>query len=197
MKSLMIKDLLNLKRQNKIFLAIFIYAFIFSTNDSPFLEFILVIFSIILIVNNISYDEKANWNTYILCMPVSRKDIIIQKYILGLIFLSLSFFVAIIFGIILSILNIEDIKELLFFYLGILSGGILYLIFLLPFIFKFGTEKGRILIGFSIVIFFWATHGISLETINEKTLTKILPISPILIYISMIISLKIFNKKEF
>ena len=42
-------------------------------------------------VNTIGYDERSGWNRYVLSFPVSRKEIVVSKYILGYLLLAAAF----------------------------------------------------------------------------------------------------------
>ena len=92
MKGLIIKDFLNLKKHSKYYIILMIFYFILGIANEDFIMFgsMIIVFSAILPITAISYDEKNNWDSYALTMPISRKDLIVSRYILGIILLILN-----------------------------------------------------------------------------------------------------------
>ncbi len=203
MKGLLLKDFINLKRQSKIMFLLIMFYFVLaitSKNNSVFSGVILVIFAM-LPITAISYDEKANWDKYGLTMPVSRVDMVLSKYILGLILscfaLIINFAAQIFLG---TKLDTEHIVEILAMF-GI---SLLFISFLLPIMFKYGVEKGRMMM---FIVLFIPTFVVMLlpklvETppSEEMILNALyaLPVVVIVIYIlSILLSISIYKKKEF
>ena len=203
MKGLIIKDFINLKKQSKVIGALVIFYLLISItskNNSMFGAMMLILFAM-MPITAISYDEKANWDKYGLTMPVSRTDMVLSKYILGLILSSfalvLNFIAQIFMG---TEMNTENIT-VIFVIFGI---SILFISLLLPIIFKFGVEKGRMLM---IVVLMLPTLIIMLlpEIVktppSEEMIVKALYALPFIIVIfyllSIFISVNIYKKKEF
>ena len=203
MKGLIIKDFINLKKQSKVIGALVIFYLLISItskNNSMFGAMMLILFAM-MPITAISYDEKANWDKYGLTMPVSRTDMVLSKYILGLILSSfalvLNFIAQIFMG---TEMNTENIT-VIFVIFGI---SILFISLLLPIIFKFGVEKGRMLM---IVVLMLPTLIIILlpEIVktppSEEMIVKALYALPFIIVIfyllSIFISVNIYKKKEF
>ncbi len=143
MKGLIIKDLYNLRKQLVLYIIIgVIYSVIgVVAKDSGGSSFtgLILIFSAMLPITAVSYDERAKWDKYGLTMPVSRRETVAAKYLLGVILTAagalLSFAVGLLFG--------ADMTE----YAAVVTmlAGIcfLYLSVLLPIVYKMGTEKAR------------------------------------------------------
>ncbi len=203
MKGLILKDFINLKKQSKVIgvLVVFYLLLAITTkNNSMFGAMMLILFAM-MPITAISYDERANWDKYGLTMPVSRTEMVLSKYILGLILSSfalvLNFIVQILMG---TEMNTENIT-IVFVIFGV---SIIFFSLLLPIMFKFGVEKGRMLM---ILVLMLPTIIIMLlpEIVktppSEEMITKALyalPFIIVIIYVlSIFISINIYNKKEF
>jgi ABC-type transport system involved in multi-copper enzyme maturation permease subunit len=86
MKGLLLKDLVNLKQQTKIYFIIIAVwlAIALTSKDGSFLGGMICVLSVMLPITTLSYDEKAKWDKYVLSMPIMRKQVVISKYILAL-----------------------------------------------------------------------------------------------------------------
>ncbi|AGC67807.1 hypothetical protein Cst_c08050 [Thermoclostridium stercorarium subsp. stercorarium DSM 8532] len=200
MKGLILKDLYNLKKQNKIILILVIFYLIISltSNDPSFFGGILTFLMVMLVINSIAYDEKSKWESYALTMPVSRSDLVLSKYILGVLLLLVAFAANFVFRLATG----ANLAETLAVCVVTLLAGLFAVLLILPFLFKFGVEKGRYII---ILIFFILTM---LVTALGKTGFKLsdeflslLPVLSILVIIlagviSVAASLAIYKNKE-
>ena len=81
MSGLLLKDLLNLKHQGRIYLLIIaVYAVLaFFQQDASFLVWITVFLSMMSVVNAMAYDENARWDRYALTMPSKVDDDFLEK----------------------------------------------------------------------------------------------------------------------
>ena len=86
-----------------------------------------------------AYDERAKWDRYALSMPVSVKDLVVSKYLLG--------YLALLVGAALKLLVMllpfgkgGDFASLAL----LLAATLLYIAVQFPILFKFGIESGRI-----------------------------------------------------
>ncbi len=203
MKGLIIKDILNLKKQAKLVAMVTVFYLFFSVvteNNSMFGAMVLVLFAM-MPITAISYDERANWDKYALTMPVSRTHMVLSKYVLGLI---LSVF-ALILNLIAQIalgteMNMENITTVSV----IFAISIIFISLLLPIMFKLGVEKGRMMMfmvlmlpTLIIIMFSKLVDSPPTEEMMMKAL-YLLPFITVIFYISSIfISINIYNKKEF
>lgn len=147
MKGLLLKDLYQLIKYCKMFFLIdvvFLASSFFLEESAMFVNF-PVIFSGILPLTLLSYDERTGWSNYCGTLPYSEKQIVSAKYLFGLIIQLLTVIVVIgavyVRGFVFDGYDfIENLSVI----------GIIFMISLLcpalclPFCFKFGTEKGRI-----------------------------------------------------
>lgn len=203
MKGLVLKDLINLKKQLKVIGLIILFYFIFSkttNNNSMFGTMVTLVFAM-LPITALAFDEKANWDKYGLTMPVSRPEVVMSKYILGII----ASIVAIILNFIAQILlgtkiNSESIKMISI----IFSVSLLFFSLILPIIFKFGVEKGRLLMFIvlalpsMIILLFKDRLDISstLDLLN-KTIYALPLLAIAILILSMLLSIIIYKNKEF
>ncbi len=214
MKGLVVKDLLVLKQQGKvigILLGFYIILAIVTENPSMFGS-ILGVICIIFPVTALSYDESAKWDKYALTMPISRTDMVVSKYILGLLFSVGAFIANFVFFIVMTLVTTVGpemtiagaASQGIMSSLAIFSFSLVFMSLVLPVLFKYGVEKGRIMM---ILIMFIPTALILLLgkyviDISESLLEGILFPSSALIGILMFIasiwvSIKIYRKKEF
>ena len=210
MKGLLIKDFKLLKGQKNFFMAITaisIIMIIVSPGTSfpiGLLGFVGALFSL----SSISYDEFDNGNAFLFSLPITRKDYVLEKYIMFLLL-----------GTVISLVAIGITKTGSFNEIFLTAGSLfptilLILSIMLPLILKFGGEKGRIaIIGVMGLIFVIGLLliktteylGIDLYDLINK-LPKFEPLVYIILFllfsvvilgISYLISLTILKKKEF
>lgn len=217
-KGLLQKDYLLLKSYSKnlvVCLAIFVALIVSQSYDDGMSSIgavmIMLVFSM-LVLSTFSYDEKSKADRYLLTLPISRKEIVIEKYILSLLSLIVGTLVGsmISLGLIYFLLGeIPDIEENLSMILGGMVGVALIQGIQLPCIYKWGAEKGRIQIYIIGMVIF--VIGILLSTFAPElklshsfllTLSKFIPVIcigliAIIYYISYKISYKIYKKKEY
>ena len=87
MKGLIIKDFLNLRNNIKTMLiTILIYLLFFISYDPSFLSGLLIMIFCLQSLSTFSYDEYANWDVFALSLPISRKELVLSKYIVFAIF---------------------------------------------------------------------------------------------------------------
>jgi len=92
----------------------------------------------------LSYDEREKWDVYAQTLPVSRAQFVGEKYLMGALclagFLVLQLLVSFLSG---AVRSGADLAALLLVDLAL---GLLAPAVMLPFFFRFGVEKGRILL---------------------------------------------------
>lgn len=217
MKGLLLKDFALMKMQKNFFIIILgIAAFItiLEKNISFPMGFLPIVISLFTL-STISYDEFDNGNAFLFSLPITRKDYVLEKYIFGLI----SGIMSLLLGTVISLVAIGITKTGSFNEIFLTAGSLfptilLILSIMLPFILKFGGEKGRIaIIGVMGLIFVIGLLliktteylGIDLYVLINK-LPKFEPLVYIILFllfsvvilgISYLISLTILKKKEF
>jgi len=145
MKGLILKDFMNLKRQYKVMLVLLVFYIVLSlsNNDSAMFGGVISVLIVMLTVTTAAYDEHSKWDRYALTMPLSRTDLVIGKYVLGLILAAAAFVVNVLFQI---VTGSGTIQYILTVSAALFGAGIFLLCIILPLIFRFGSEKGRYLV---------------------------------------------------
>lgn len=147
MKGLLIKDFLLLKKTGRIFamlLGLYLIMTIFMNTDmGPLMVFLCGMLSI----STFAYDEQAKWDSYALTMPVSKRDLVLSKYVIAIILC----FIGAVAGAILSVASSLDAPFINWTGILMTSGIALCASYLfnslaLPLLYKFGAEKTRVVL---------------------------------------------------
>ena len=165
MMGLLLKDLYELRsyKKNLLFLVILFAVLVFSQSgeedsSSVAVLMIMIIFSMIGL-STFSYDEKTNTNRYLMTLPLTKKDLIKEKYLLSILFIIMGSIIGILFnfGIFAMINNkFPDVEETFSFAFGGIVGLSLVHGIQIPLMYQFGAEKARI----QIYIIFMVIGGI-------------------------------------
>ncbi|HEY5563223.1 MAG TPA: ABC-2 transporter permease [Clostridiaceae bacterium] len=213
MLNLIIKDIII---QKKTFLYAFILAVVASTN---FMNpgpngFILYVFSPIFInymfINlALSYDDKNKSEIALNSLPIKRNDLVIAKYISIFVFAAIGIIYSIVIGFIGKIVGLSMFTTTITLnnVVTILTCACIYNSILFPIYFKLGIMKTQII---TVVLFFLIMIAFSnqnkivdqkfIQFVNSSTLTLnslALIASLIFFVISLIISVYIYNNKQF
>ena len=203
MMSLLYKDLMNLKQQARIYLLIIgIWIVVAGMENNPsFLGGVLAVFSILIAITAYAYDEKNGWDKYALTMPLGRRELVLSKYALALLTLvcSMVLFVG------LNVALRSPGKEFLDLSCIFLALGLLVMDVVLPLIFRFGVEKGRVVLMLAFLI--PSVIGLVGGELIPDSVTRILfseasmyvwvAAGVLLVPVSAFISLAIYQRKEF
>ena len=163
MKGLLLKDIYVAKKNLRTFL-VMILAFSLGSlavRDSGnfFLCYGIVMMPGIT-MSLISYDERYHWDVYTGAMPLSREQMVTEKYLLHL------GMVLVWLPVLLLLQHFQQVPAFggspLTLLVAGLNLGLLLPGILLPIIFALGTEKGRA--GYYVVLF----GGMILATVSEK-----------------------------
>lgn len=145
MRALLLKDILALKRTLRIyaaFLIVYCGIGIFSDNPSFFMVFITVL-SIMLPINAMTIDKGCHWNAYAACLPIPRSMGVLSKYVLAGLGILAAIIPCLVFrlvdrytSLITDTISWSEIALMTALALTILA-------FQMPFLFRFGPERGR------------------------------------------------------
>ena len=203
MRGLILKDLYNVKKSYLAIMGILCFVEIMSViQGENFLECIpilLILVPVAIINNMFGLDNRSKWENYAMTMPLTKKDIIRSRYLI----------------IVISTMGIAIITGIFNMVIGVLNNqakinGLVQLIcsIMLPIVYKWGLEKMRILY---IAFMFVGTFFISQITENSYFIDVIsqlkwlndyigiifITLSALAYFISYIISIKIYEKKNF
>lgn len=201
MKGLLVKDLLVMIKSKKVILFMLFIGIVGGINDISFATGYILMVLAILSLSTISYDEANHGLKTLFTLPISKSDYVKEKYLFSLIITGIGF----VFVTILGYFSKSDFMETL----AILSTALFLLAISLPFQLKEGNEKGRIVLF--VVVFgctflfaflnqFFSEFFESMEeTLNALDPTMfsvgLLISSFILYFISMMISIRVYNKR--
>ena len=216
MKGLIIKDLCVIKNQMKsllLVLALFIFLSI-ANKDATFVLFLIPFYMIMILITTFSYDEFNKWECYCNSLPLSRKEIVKAKYLL----FNASSLVVLVLGVLVSFIIPNFIENTTFesiyaSIIGVAFGICLVISLLIPFYYKFGSQKGRIMLFLTVAILALLIGTItSLDVFNNIELMNIINslnnlslgmftllliiVTIIIMTISYYISVKIYSNKE-
>ncbi|MDP4109687.1 MAG: ABC-2 transporter permease [Bacillota bacterium] len=206
MKGLLLKDFFLFIKNIKfyVFALGFFFVLSFLYNDSGFISGMVVLYFTLFAVSSFSYDDLAGFDIYARSLPVTRKEIVASKYLLGLILSFSGGVLSIVFGLIFNVLKGKSgiLKQLLVSY-TVICIGLFFLCLILPLIYKFGTEKSRYLM---FIIFLIPTLlFVGLSKMNAgHSLAEILPLllklSPAILVVFLVLSFlascNIYERKE-
>lgn len=207
MFGLIVKDLLCLKKSAfRLIVILGLYIVIFSSADNIiFLCSMIILISTTLILNTFAYDEASKWDYYALSLPVTKKQIVLTKYLLTGLFDIIGFSIALLLYLIKRQINTENVLSVCV----LTAAALLMSSILLPLLYKIGTQKARIwlIMIFLIpvaVVALMSTMGINLlsamATVSDSVVELLLYLSlpaAILIFIgSYFLSCRIFKNKE-
>ncbi len=216
MKGLIIKDLCVIKNQMKTLLLVLAFFIIFSiiNEDATFILFLVPFYMIMILITAFSYDEFNKWDCYCNSLPLSRKEIVKAKYLL----FNTSSLIVLVLGILASFIIPNFVGNTTFesiyaSIIGVAFGICLVISLLIPFYYKFGSQKGRIMLFLTITILALIIGIItSLDIFNNVELMNIINslnnlslgmftllliiVTVIIMTISYYISVRIYNNKE-
>ncbi len=160
MKSLVLKDLFNIGHNAKSMLFILV---VFAVALIPFSGvesyiFVCAILCSMMIVTTFSFDDNSKWTRYAMIMPISKKELVIGKFAVLAIFCAVGSLFGLVIGSIGGLitnkiaLGLAGIAELLFLTLVAWVISLIFGSMSIPLVFKFGAEKGRVLLLVSFLI---------------------------------------------
>lgn len=218
MKGLLVKDFKLLWSQKQFFLVVLAIALVlFGTDQSPsFVISYLTILISLFTISTISYDEYDNGMNFLFTFPISRKNYVTEKYLLGL-FLTVG---ALILSVIIALVFMAGKKsglaaeELVGAVVSTLVIALGALAVTIPIQLKFGENRGRValliavgcaaIIGYAIVIIMKkvkmdavAVLDRIIEVNSAGLIAGCCIIGGLVLGLSYLISLKIMKKKQF
>lgn len=218
MRGLLLKDWYLLKENRQLFTIILGMAalFTFTNSDVTFISTFITIIMSMMVVSTISYDDFDRSNSFLMTLPTTRKQYVLEKYVLGVVLIGIGWVLSTCVATVIQLLNapIVDYMEWFLSSASIMLLGIFFLAIMIPSQLKFGSDKGRIaMIAFSLGIFMIGAgvvllcnkFNIDLEgillAITRLPLRILITSFAILfilcVVISYRISLHVFQKKQF
>ena len=207
MKGLLLKELYLIKKYCKMYLLItivFVGASLVN-NDNMFFIFYPCLLCGMIPVNLLSLDERSKWLQYSLSLPYSRAQLVSSKYLIGLFTqIAVVLIIAISQAIKMKISNTLSLDALASIVFTVIIMATVSASISLPFMFKYGVEKGRVayyaMIGIVCAGGVLASKLLSTNVDGTVSFDKALPLlclAGIGIYaLSWYISTAVFKKRE-
>ena len=199
MKGLLLKDYyMTVKYCRMLILMVLIFAAVSAVSNSIFLISYPFIIAGVLPVSLYAYDEKSGWCSYADAMPYSRAQQVSAKYISALVFICLVMLICTVGKALTGDSFIEDFSLLVM----LCGTGLLSAAVLLPFVLKFGSEKGRwayyavIIIACVIAAAVFDTGSAVASELTGTAVACILAGCVLLFGLSWLLSIKIYEKRE-
>ncbi|MGM9537212.1 MAG: ABC-2 transporter permease [Candidatus Onthomonas sp.] len=204
MKSLLLLDWYTLWKQLKLFLFfIAFYAVMALMSQSyAFLGF-SVLFLCMMPYYLLQLSDNTHVDALLLLMPVGRTAVVAERYVTALLSAACALPIFLAAGLIMG----GDAVTLLVLQL---SAGLIVLALLLPLAYKFGSTKSRMLMLVMLALFFSTSGVISGLLTEDGSLPEIsidhwvgilarfaLPAALVLLGVSYLVSLRIYQKREF
>lgn len=209
MKGLIVKDILVLRSKMKVFpfviliLLLGLALYFFGSTGVLMLDIFLPIYFCALTIPVFQEDDKVGWNTYISASPLSKKEIVISRYIVSFSIIAAIALVLLIANMIYSFFSDFSILVHLSTLLLSIFIGFIYLSLLIPSIYYSGSNGASTVMLFAILVMSLLTFLINSKKFNINAILDISPLFLIaamvlflcgVIYLSFLISLKIFTK---
>ena len=206
MKALLLKDLYMTAKycRSLLFLVLVFLTVSFFGKESLFFIVYPTMVAGMIPMTLISYDERGKWSQYSGSLPCSRAQLVSVKYIIGLIFGGFAWLISLVSTVVrMTMSGYFSLDEFLFWGTALLVLGVLGPMLMLPFVFKFGAEKGRIsfymMIGCLCAVSVLA-NGIGLQTSinlgNRWILGIVVAVVALFYLLSWRLSIRFYQNRE-
>lgn len=214
MIGLMKKDFFNVASSLKVYVLIpILFAFISYTNESmDLLAFSTCFVGIFIVMSCFAYDDMAHFDAFALTLPISRKDMVFSKFLIGNLFLIIVFVISNLLAFLLAIVfegHFENYSVQYFLEYTFLATMVVNMItgIVSCIMFKYGSEKGRVVfliifigIGFAGGLLGNLFNGINIGSLinflNQYWTVLALPVSLLVEGICIWVSTRVMEKKE-
>lgn len=206
MKGLLLKSWKNI-RPTLIYYAILFIAFLFVSvvgRDPLFFSAVSVMFAVAVPLAAMTRDEAEGWEAFVVAAGISRRRLVVSRYLFSLCSVAPAWLASVVL-----IFIAEDRAEGLATVLLFMGAGMIAAAVLLPLCFRFGIEKSRILLIVILILIFMAAWGIGFLLFGEADFGiswelplfalpgAVLAAGGIAVAVSLLISLRILQEKDF
>jgi len=174
MKGLLYKDFLVL-RKSLWSMLLLVAIFCLIPSDSRFnLSLFFVVYTGLLPVSLLSFDERSHWDRLARMLPVTRRDIVRSKYVMGF-FLTLGAGVLMTLG--RTVFGGLSLPEAASLALGAAALGLVFQAVLYPFLFRLGVEKGRLAMGILVAVMVFLSLQVNILPGNRPSVGGDIPLT--------------------
>lgn len=204
MKGLLLKDIIGMKvyaRMGGLF-ALMAVAMTLISGGTMMISSVLLVLCAMIPMTATALDEQAKWNAYAQCMPVTRNQLVLSKYLLSVLMTAVAMVLYMLLTLLGSIQSPVVWSDVIAVNLLISSLLLAMNALTLPVLYRFGVEKTRIIImlvymGAMFIFITFLNADMQLEVSFESFPLWILPIIAIVLtVISYFISCAVYEKKE-
>lgn len=212
MKGLFVKDIELMKQQKQFFILVVVMEVILNLAGSGSVSFATGYFTIvtaIFAITTISYDEFDNGLAFLMTLPVTRKQYVAEKYLLGAGLTAAAWGIEAITGVICK--GVAELQGCLSEKIIYIPLALLMLSVSLPLVIHFGAEKGRYIamvmwaIIIAVVYILIKTMGLSADAVdawlnglNRGMVLAGVVLFTVIVYMgSFWIGVRLMEKKEF
>lgn len=209
MKGLLIKDLCLIWKTSKMFILMLCVIFAFSAISPMNLNMYCFAFVLIGILTNslMGIEERDGSDKYFLFLPVSRKLIVAEKYVLSALLIS----VPTLLMIAIEFINSTPLMQIAVMVLIAIVFGLVFPIICLPLTFRFGFFRARVvficfggllgagsafIMSSSVFLEIFSIEEFS-KIINLQNLSAVTLLVLILYVVSFLLSVKLYQKRDF
>lgn len=165
MKGLLIKDIRIIMSNKSMFLVILVVMGMVAFTDVSISAFVTSYISILfttMVVTTISYDDYDRCISFLMTLPVSRKDYVRGKYLFAVFGELCGILLAMVLNLAINILKggQTDFNELIFASVAIFFIMLVYISLLIPIQLKFGGEHGRVVLFAVVILSIAAAFGL-------------------------------------
>ena len=175
--------------------------------DISFFVTYLSVMCIMIPVNLFAYDEQARWDKYAAALPSGRAGVVKARYLFTILICLGSLLFALLLQLMVALFTGaqgQERADLLLSGLLPAAYGCIMNAVLLPLLFKFGSQKGRLYLALVLAILFGAFLGgvAALASAVQEPSALILPLAAIpvagllALVPSYLLSLRVFRKKD-
>ena len=173
MKALLWKDFCILRRQLKLYV---IAVLIMAVVPNLYLSFFAVVYGALIPYNTIALDEQSGWGRLAAMMPYSTRALALSKYVTGWLFCGCCALLALIAGQLEKAVSVSAAQPEGVL-LAVCLGAVLIAISL-PFLFRFGVAKGRMVTTLLVVLCCGGAGALS-ALVQDMSATAVLAHAPL------------------
>ena len=201
MKALLLNDWYMTKKYMRMYFVLFaVFIAVYIAEGNPFFLFFSLLFAGMIPVTLTTYGESFRWDKYADAMPISRRTYVASKYVFGLLALAAILLVCTVAG---AISGGERWAGFVMILPLMLLIGLLMPAILLPFIFRFGAEKGRIAyfvaVGFmtALAVFVLPNEDTTLGSSVGSAGGAVLILAAVVLFaVSWLLSVRFYKNRE-
>ncbi len=200
MRASLYKDACVLLRQAKIFLVIIVlFAVLGGTAWAAFATW----YAALLPITALAYDERARWDFYAAGLPYTMRDLVLGKYVLSWVSIAAAAVLSLLGQAVVGLVRGGgDLAELVAAMPLIVVTPLLLTAVLLPVLFRYGVERGRMLFygmiaAFAAVAFLLFRDGAGPVAGDALPLTPILLVAAVVgTVVSVRCSIRVYTPKR-